>query len=124
MTQASKTARSLGPRKRSGPPLCRGSVLATEQNLPRTALYLPSGPTTHEDHQRASVRGHERAATGTILGFYSEHHQGVFTHRGANTHMHVVLPAKRLTGHVDHANVPADSTVRLPDVRAERHPPR
>ncbi|WP_437670250.1 acetolactate decarboxylase [Sorangium sp. So ce131] len=68
----------------------------------------------HADHVRASVRGTFPAAEGTLVGFFSKQHHGIFTHMGSNTHFHVVLPERPLTGHVDGVTVVGGARVLLP----------
>ncbi len=69
---------------------------------------------SHEDHQGAAVKGVLTEASGTLVGFFSRHHHGVFTHMGQNTHFHAVLPARSITGHVDRVGVRAGSVIRFP----------
>lgn len=68
----------------------------------------------HADHIRASVSGTLPTAEGTLVGFFSKHHHGVFTHMGSNTHFHVVLPDRPLTGHVDGVTLARGARVLLP----------
>jgi acetolactate decarboxylase len=74
---------------------------------------LPSGPATHADHLEAAQRFHEPRARATLVGFYSDHDQGVFTHHGETTHVHCVLPDRR-SGHVDAVVIPKGAVVRVP----------
>lgn len=68
----------------------------------------------HADHARASVSGALAAAEGTLVGFFSKRHHGVFTHMGSNTHFHVVLPERPLMGHVDAVTLARGARVLLP----------
>ncbi len=81
---------------------------------------LPPGPSTHEAHQAASVRGQDQDVRGTLVGFYSEHHQGVFTHRGSNLHIHAVLTSKNIAVHVDSVVIGRGAILRLPVVEKGR----
>jgi len=50
----------------------------------------------------------------TMVGFYSRHHEDVFTHRGEFSHIHFVTDDRTLSGHVD-ALVPGPAlTLMLP----------
>jgi alpha-acetolactate decarboxylase len=69
---------------------------------------------SHADHARTAVRGAAPEIDGELVGFYSTQHQGVFTHRGASTHFHVVAAAANITGHVDGVGVRRGATVYLP----------
>lgn len=68
----------------------------------------------HTDHVRASVSGALPAAEGVLVGFFSKHHHGVFTHMGSNTHFHVVLPERPLMGHVDGVTLARGARILLP----------
>jgi alpha-acetolactate decarboxylase len=53
-------------------------------------------------------------AEGTVVGFYSSQHQGVFTMQGQNAHMHVFAPEAGVAGHVTSLEVPAGSSLSFP----------
>ncbi|WP_437730724.1 acetolactate decarboxylase [Sorangium sp. So ce1335] len=68
----------------------------------------------HADHVRVSVSGTLPTAEGTLVGFFSKRHHGVFTHMGSNTHFHVVLAERPLTGHVDGVTLARGARVLFP----------
>ncbi|XXX73142.1 acetolactate decarboxylase [Sorangium sp. So ce134] len=68
----------------------------------------------HADHVRASVSGTLPAAEGTLVGFFSKRHHGVFTHMGSNTHFHVLVPERSLMGHVDSVTLARGARVLVP----------
>jgi len=72
------------------------------------------GPSSHEQHMQMAARGEALTAHATLLGFFSKHHQGVFTHHGENTHFHFVDQEKRLTGHVDAVGIKAGAIFKVP----------
>ncbi|ANM31346.1 hypothetical protein ABI59_19845 [Acidobacteria bacterium Mor1] len=74
---------------------------------------LEGGGGSHEDHMRAAIRRKARRTRGKLVGFFSKKHQGVFTHRGANTHFHVVVDEPLTSGHVDGVTIPAGTTLRF-----------
>lgn len=47
-----------------------------------------------------------------LVGFFSRHHEGVFTHAGQRTHLHALVAGA--TGHVDEVAVAAGATLRVP----------
>lgn len=47
-----------------------------------------------------------------LVGFFSRHHEGVFTHAGQRTHLHALT--SEATGHVDEAAVAGAATLRVP----------
>jgi alpha-acetolactate decarboxylase len=61
------------------------------------------------------VSGTLAEASGTLVGFFSKTHQGVFTHLGSNTHLHVVAPDAKVSGHVDAVTVPAGVEIGFPE---------
>ena len=69
---------------------------------------------THEEHAAAAVRGSVMRAKGTLVGFFSTRHQGVFTHMSKKTHFHVVLPAEGVSGHVDAVTLLQGATLLVP----------
>lgn len=75
---------------------------------------LAGGGSSHEDHMAAAVHAGRDRAPATLIGFYSEHDQGVFTHMGSKTHIHCVQDEPLSTGHVDHVNLPVGITVKFP----------
>lgn len=50
-----------------------------------------------------------------LIGFFSRSHQGVFTHRDAHAHIHVVTD-DRHTGHVDAIALEEGATIRFPAI--------
>jgi alpha-acetolactate decarboxylase len=69
----------------------------------------------HADHMRSAVSGTLPEAAATLVGFFSKDHQGVFTHMGSNTHLHVVAPDAKVSGHVDAVTVPAGAKISFAD---------
>jgi alpha-acetolactate decarboxylase len=69
----------------------------------------------HADHVRSAVSGTLPEASGTLVGFFSKAHQGVFTHMGSNSHLHVVATGAKVSGHVDAVTVPAGAEVSFPE---------
>ena len=73
-----------------------------------------AGPSSHEQHMQMAAKGEAPTVHATLLGFFSKHHQGVFTHHGENTHFHFVDQEKRLTGHVDAVGIKAGALFKVP----------
>lgn len=72
---------------------------------------LEGGGSSHHDHMAAALRGEAEEANVKLVGFFSERHQGVFTHMGSNTHAHVVTA--RAGGHLDGGTIPIGTTIRF-----------
>jgi len=52
---------------------------------------------------------------GTVIGFFSRKHEGVFTHRGSYSHLHLSLESGD-SGHIDELDVGADVQLLLPRI--------
>ncbi len=68
----------------------------------------------HQSHLESSVRGALSNAPAELVGFYSKHHQGVFTHHASTTHVHIIDRENHRTGHVDSAVVSKGAVLKLP----------
>ncbi len=66
------------------------------------------------DHLATAVRGRAERTRATLVGFYSAHDEGVFTHKGRRTHVHCVLEDPPAAGHVDRVTIPAGARILLP----------
>jgi hypothetical protein len=53
-------------------------------------------------------------ATGTLVGFFSRRHRGVFTPHSSSTHLHMVLAPLNLSGHVERVTVEPGAKVYFP----------
>lgn len=76
----------------------------------------PEGDTehTHEKHQRSGPHGTLQQGSMDILGFYSKHHTGVFTHHTTNMHLHFRTHDGRLVGHIDNLEPAGGMKLFLP----------
>jgi acetolactate decarboxylase len=75
---------------------------------------LPGGPSSHAEHLQAAVQIQRENVDGRLIGFFSTRHHGVFTHHSSNTHIHVVLPDEKLSGHVDNVTIAKEAILMLP----------
>lgn len=57
----------------------------------------------HEAHDRAKRHFTLQRIEGEVVGFYSQSHEGIFTHRGNYIHAHFVDAGKTTTGHLEQA---------------------
>jgi alpha-acetolactate decarboxylase len=74
---------------------------------------LPRGPSTHEEHAKASAHGERNHVTATLLGFYSDHDMGNWLHHDSNVHVHALLPGG-LAAHLDDVTLEPGAVLRLP----------
>jgi hypothetical protein len=68
----------------------------------------------HDDHMRGATKGIIRAQSGLLVGFFSKQHEGVFTHMGRRTHLHVLTANHAIMGHADRAGIRAGEILKLP----------
>jgi acetolactate decarboxylase len=68
----------------------------------------------HELHDKAKKHFIETSIKGTLVGFFSKHHQGVFTHRGSFTHVHFLDQMESMTGHLENITVDSELTICIP----------
>lgn len=81
---------------------------------------LTGGGTSHQDHLAAAAKMRLDRTRATLVGFYSQSDQGVFTHMGSTTHIHCVIDDPLSTGHVDHVTIPTGTRIEFPARRNER----
>ncbi len=91
--------------------------------FPRLELHVVDGSklppgASHDEHRRAGVTIAREGQRAELIGFWSRHHEGVFTRRGERVHVHALLlhgdGSPELTGHLDDARIPAGATLLLP----------
>lgn len=75
---------------------------------------LPKDGGSRQDHLAASIRRSQAAVSTTLVGFYSNSHQGIISHMGSASHIHCVFEDPRATGHVDRVTIPKGITVMFP----------
>jgi len=68
----------------------------------------------HELHNKAKKHFHLENVQGELLGFYSQHHEGVFTHKGHFIHTHFLDDLKQNMGHVESIVVHGKVKILLP----------
>jgi acetolactate decarboxylase len=69
---------------------------------------------THEKHRNSGIKGTLQNADVALLGFYSEKHRGIFTHRDTYMHIHVHAPSENLSAHVDDLILAPGMKVKIP----------
>lgn len=66
------------------------------------------------DHKRSGHSQKSLFDQPQLLGFFSTEHQGVFTHRGLNSHIHFTSADKLSAGHVDELEITNSSILFVP----------
>ncbi len=69
---------------------------------------------SHEGHATSGYNNKLQSSEVEILGFYSEAHQGIFTHMGENAHLHFKTVDGSIAGHVDDLLLEKRSLLFLP----------
>ena len=69
----------------------------------------------HDEHLAGSWNRTDNQKKVKILGFYSEHHQAIFTHHTTFTHMHVVFEDEQLSGHIDDIKINSNWILSVPN---------
>ena len=68
----------------------------------------------HDEHLAGSWNRTDYNKKVKVFGFYSEHHQAIFTHHTTFTHMHVVFEDEQLSGHIDDIKINSNWTLLVP----------
>lgn len=71
----------------------------------------------HEAFKKAGISRSTENVNGEILGFYSEQHEGIFTHHGSFLHVHYVNSAETEMGHVDNLVINGEVKLLLPKMK-------
>lgn len=89
----------------------------TARRIVYHVMNRPVGEAAHNPamHQQAKQFFTLKNEVVQLLGFYSRHHQGVFTHRDSYVHVHVINQGRTKMGHLDELTIlPADASLILP----------
>ncbi len=70
---------------------------------------------TTDNHKQFAYSGTLTNAPVELLGFYSNRHQGVFTHHTTNLHIHLMNADRTLVGHLDDIAFTGPMTLHLPE---------
>ena len=68
----------------------------------------------HELHKKAKKHFFLAKTDGELIGFYSRHHEGVFTHKGSYIHTHFVNDSGTHAGHLEHVTIVGKVEIMLP----------
>lgn len=71
-------------------------------------------PHGHGSHKRIQTKYELNKIEVNTIGFWSNKHHGVFTHRGSNIHVHVVSKDGKHAGHLDEVSFPGQLKIFLP----------
>ncbi|MBL8822601.1 MAG: acetolactate decarboxylase [Planctomycetia bacterium] len=71
-------------------------------------------PHTPASHEAVKVSFKLENTSIKLLGFYSDSHQGVFTHHDSNVHMHMITSDGKQSGHVESIQFSSKAVLLLP----------
>ncbi|MBC7874103.1 MAG: acetolactate decarboxylase [Ferruginibacter sp.] len=71
---------------------------------------------TMENHKQFAYFGQSTNEKSVLLGFYSKHHQSIFTHHTTNMHIHILGEKTKTVGHLDDIHLNGPVTIFLPGV--------
>ncbi len=75
-------------------------VLSSDSEIRWHVVRTPKNASEMENHKELGIKGKFKGSA-LLLGFFSKKHEGVFTHKGQNTHIHFQSADKQYAGHVD-----------------------
>ena len=68
-----------------------------------------------DNHKQFAYTGKMANSPATMLGFYSKHHQSIFTHHTTFIHVHIMDDKTKTVGHLDELQIKGLFTVYLPE---------
>lgn len=71
---------------------------------------------TTENHKQFAYSTKSENSNITFLGFYSDHHHGIFTHHTTNMHIHILDEKTKNVGHLDNLQINSELTIYLPQL--------
>ena len=67
-----------------------------------------------ENHKESGISGNIIKEYVRIVGFYSEDHQGIFTHHDSNMHAHVINSDETIAAHLDDIELGTNMVLKIP----------
>lgn len=71
---------------------------------------------TMDNHKEFAYLGNLENSKSILLGFYSTHHQSIFTHHTTNMHIHLLEEKTKTVGHLDDIQINGPITIYLPEI--------
>lgn len=68
----------------------------------------------HELHIQAKKHFQLSHTPGELIGFYSQHHEGIFTHKGSFIHTHFLTGNQKHAGHLEDISIFGEIEIMLP----------
>lgn len=73
----------------------------------------------HDAYKAAGLKGTGQYKAASVLGFYSNQHEGIFTHHGSYLHMHFINEEESVMGHVDALKNDGSLSLWLPKMKSK-----
>jgi len=73
----------------------------------------------HDAYKAAGLKGTGQYKDARVLGFYSNQHEGIFTHHGSYLHMHFINEEESVMGHVDALKNDGSLSLWLPKMKSK-----
>lgn len=90
-------------------------IIATPQKITYHVIDWKEGVVhTMDNHNQFAYAGKMADSPVTMLGFYSKHHQSIFTHHTTFMHVHVLDDNTKTVGHLDESQIKGLLTIYLP----------
>ena len=70
---------------------------------------------TMENHKQFAHSGQIDKTPTVLVGFYSKHHQSIFTHHTTYMHIHLLEEKSKTVGHLDDIQINSQITIYLPE---------
>lgn len=96
------------------PFLIEGVAKTARYHVMNRPEFTPPTPGS-ESHERAKVRFTLQDTPVSLLGFYSEHHQAIFTHHSSFVHLHVTTKDNKIAGHLEAIELEPGARLLLPN---------
>lgn len=91
-------------------------IETTAEKLAYHVIDWKDGTThTMENHKQFAHSGQIDNTPSVLVGFYSKHHQSVFTHHTTYMHIHLLEEKTKTVGHLDDIQLKGQITIYLPE---------
>ena len=88
-------------------------VLSDNSTINWHVVQTPQSSEQMQNHKELGLNG-KYTGVSLMLGFFSTEHEGIFTHKGQNTHIHFQSADKLYSGHVDELILKKEDKLLMP----------
>jgi acetolactate decarboxylase len=110
--------------QREGYDISRPLSFQVEGVFDLVGYHIISKPTAEKEHNqelhyKAKKMFYLKEVSGKIIGFYSQNHEGIFTHKGQFIHAHFVDDLRTHMGHLDEITIIRKIKLYLPTINTQ-----